>query len=208
MNLLHIDSSILDGNSVSRTLSAQIVAHLSQQHVNLAVTHLDLAATPLAHLNRHHLAAFQGNPAPEHLDAQTVADIATGLRSLDDFLAADIVVLGVPMYNFGVPSQLKAWLDRIAVAGKTFRYGAQGPEGLCVDKRVVIASSRGGVLSEGSPLAAMDHQEQHLLAFFRFLGITDIAIVRAEGLAMGEDMRAIAMANAQRDIASLALAAA
>lgn len=202
MNLLHIDSSILHGDSVSRDLSAQVVAALAARHPGLQVKHLDLATTPLGHLTQAHLAAQQGAPAP----AGQEADLAAGQQALADFLAADVVVIGAPMYNFGVPSQLKAWLDRLAVAGQTFRYGEQGPVGLCGGKKVIVASSRGGQFSDGSPLAAMDHQEAHLRAFFGFLGIQDLSVVRAEGLAMGPAVREQALASAQARIAELAAA--
>jgi FMN-dependent NADH-azoreductase len=114
------------------------------------------------------------------------------------------VVIGSPMYNFGVPSQLKAWIDRISVAGKTFSYGEHGPVGLCGGKKLVIASSRGGVYSEGSPTAFFDHQETYLKAAFRFLGITDITFIRAESVAMGEEARSGAIVSAKKETAALA----
>jgi len=202
MKLLHIDSSILHGDSVSRDLSARVVATWVGRHPGLQVQHLDLALTPLGHLTQAHLAVQQGAPAP----AELAADIAAGQQALADFLAADVVVVGAPMYNFGVPTQLKAWLDRLAVAGKTFSYGEHGPKGLCGGKKVIVASSRGGMFSEGTPLAAMDHQEAHLRAFFGFLGIQEVAVVRAEGLAMGPAVREQALASAQARIAELAAA--
>jgi FMN-dependent NADH-azoreductase len=108
------------------------------------------------------------------------------------------------MYNLGVPSQLKAWIDRISVAGKTFSYGEHGPVGLCGGKKLIIASSRGGVYSEGSPAAFFDHQETYLKAAFGFLGITDITFIRAEGVAMGEEARNGAIASAKKETAALA----
>jgi FMN-dependent NADH-azoreductase len=126
MKLLHIDSSVLGPHSVSRQVSAAIVDRLRNATPNLDIIYRDLASTPLAHLSGSHLAAGQG-AAPE---ASLQQDIAAGQAVLDEFLAADIVVLGAPMYNFTIPSQLKAWIDRILVAGKTFKYGAQGVEGL------------------------------------------------------------------------------
>lgn len=199
MKLLHVDSSILNADSVSRTLTARIVKTLAGDEPRLEVTHLDLASTPLAHLTPAHLAAAQGAvPAGE-----MSTDMLAGLRALDDFLAADIVVIGAPMYNFGLPSQLKAWLDRLAVPGKTFRYGEQGPQGLCAGKKVIVASSRGGVFSEGSPYASMDHQETHLRSFFSFLAVTDLTVIRAEGLALGPEARERALAAAQQGIESL-----
>ena len=200
MKLLHVDSSILGQGSVSRDLSADVVAALQMRHADLAVTQLDLAATPIGHLTAAHIAAAQGAPVDDALKA----DVAMGQVALEDFLASDIVVIGAPMYNFGVPSQLKAWIDRISVAGKTFRYGESGPVGLCGGKKLVIVSSRGGVYSEGSPASAFDHQETYLKAAFGFLGIADITFVRAEGVAMGEDARNRAIASAKRETAALA----
>ncbi|KWR90383.1 FMN-dependent NADH-azoreductase [Cupriavidus sp. IDO] len=200
MKLLHVDSSILGQGSVSRDLSAEVVATFQASHPDLVITRLDLAATPIGHLTAGHLAAAQGAPVDEALKS----DIAVGQAALEAFLAADIVVIGAPMYNLGVPSQLKAWIDRISVAGKTFRYGEHGPVGLCGGKKLIIASSRGGVYSEGSPAAMFDHQETYLKAAFGFLGITDITFIRAEGVAMGPEARSGAIASAKKETAALA----
>jgi FMN-dependent NADH-azoreductase len=140
MKLLHIDSSVLGPHSVSRQVSAAIVDRLRQETPGLDITYRDLTSMPLAHLSGSHLAAAQG-ALPE---AALAPDLAAGQAVMDEFLAADVVVLGVPMYNFTIPSQLKAWIDRILVSGKTFKYGAQGVEGLAGNKRVIIAISRGG----------------------------------------------------------------
>ncbi|MBN3568489.1 FMN-dependent NADH-azoreductase [Burkholderia cenocepacia] len=200
MKLLHIDSSILGQGSVSRELSAEIVARFHARDPGLTVTHLDLAATPIGHLTAGHLAAAQGAPADDALKA----DVEIGQRALEEFLAADIVVIGAPMYNFGIASQLKAWVDRISVAGTTFRYDENGPVGLCGGKKLVIASSRGGVYSAGAPFASFDHQETYLRDAFGFLGITDITFIRAEGVAMGPDKRTGAIASAKEAAAALA----
>ncbi len=199
MKLLHIDSSILGQGSVSRDLSADVVATFRGRHPDLAVARLDLSETPIGHLTGAHLAAAQGAPVNDSVKA----DVALGQVALEEFLASDIVVVGVPMYNLGVPSQLKAWIDRISVAGKTFRYGEHGPVGLCGGKKLVIASSRGGVYSEGSHAAPFDHQETYLKAAFGFLGITDITFVRAEGVAMGPEARTAALASAKNATAAL-----
>jgi FMN-dependent NADH-azoreductase len=130
-------------------------------------------------------------------------DIARGQADLAEFLGSDIVVIGAPMYNFTIPSQLKAWVDRITVAGQTFRYGPNGPEGLAGGKKVIIVSTRGGLYSGGTAAAHLDHQETYLKAILGFLGITDITVVRAEGLAMG-DNRAPSMEAAHAAVASLA----
>jgi FMN-dependent NADH-azoreductase len=184
-NLLHIDASILGANSASRQLSAAAVARLRQATPELNVTYRDLAAQPLSHLSADHLAAAQG-AVPESAVVQD--DIAASQAVLDEFLAADIVVIGAPMYNFSLPSQLKAWIDRIAVAGKTFSYGPNGPQGLIGGKRVIIAVSRGGLYGLQTPMGAMEHVESYLRAVFGFLGATPHFIV-AEGLQMGPDQR-------------------
>jgi FMN-dependent NADH-azoreductase len=201
MKLLHIDSSILGAGSASRALSAQIVAAERRLHPDIAVTYRDLASQPVGHLSGAHLAAFQG-ASPE--EVALLADIAAGQAALEEFLASDIVVIGAPMYNFGIPSQLKAWIDRLAVAGKTFRYTANGSEGLAGGKTVIVASSRGGFYGPETPIAFLDHQESYLRGIFGFFGITDVRFVRAEGLALGANQREKAMADAQGEIAKLA----
>ena len=197
MKLLQIDSSILGANSVSRALTAEIVAAERRRHPGLEVIHRDLGAEPLGHLTAAHLGAAQG-VVPEA--ASLRADVGAGQAALDEFLAADIVVIGAPMYNFGISSQLKAWIDRVGVAGKTFRYTETGPVGLAGGKRVVIASSRGGLYGPGAPAAFLDHQETYLTGVFGFFGITDVAFIRAEGLNLGPDYRTQSVEAALRDI--------
>ena len=200
MKLLHVDSSILGPASVSRQLSAAIVAAQQAAHPGLDVKRLDLATDPIGHLTGQHLAAAQG-AAPE--TAALASDLAAGGEALETFLASDIIVIGAPMYNFGVPSQLKAWIDRLAVAGRTFRYTENGPEGLARGKRVIVASSRGGFYA-GTAIAALDHQEAYLRGVFGFLGITDVTFIRAEGIALGQTQRDQAIAAAQTEIRKLA----
>jgi FMN-dependent NADH-azoreductase len=201
MKLLHVDSSILGPGSVSRQLSAEIVAAEQRLHPGLELVYRDLAATPIGHLSGAHLAARAG-AVPETAEAQ--ADIAAGDAMLAEFLAADIVVVGAPMYNFAISSQLKAWIDRLCVAGKTFRYSDKGAEGLAGGKRVVIASSRGGYYGPQTPAAFLDHQETYLRGIFGFFGITDISFIRAEGLALGAEQRAKSIDAARLEIDGLA----
>jgi FMN-dependent NADH-azoreductase len=190
MNLLHIDASVLGDNSVSRQVSAAIVARLAAADPALEVTHRDLAAKPISHLSGLHLAAAQGAPVP----AEVQAEVAAGAAALDEFLAADVVVLGAPMYNFTLPSQLKAWIDRILVAGKTFRYAATGPEGLAKGKRVIVAVSRGGFY--GPENAAAEHVESYLRTVFGFIGVTDLEFVAADGIQVGPEHRERALKGA------------
>lgn len=200
MKLLHIDSSILGDASVSRAVSAAVVDRLRQADPGLAVTHRDLAAAPVPHLSGAYLA---GQSADVKHDQALQEDLALGGQALAEFLDADIVVIGVPMYNFAVPSQLKAWIDRILVAGKTFRYTASGAEGLVHGKRVILAVSRGGVY-EGTPAAAFEHQESWLKTALGFIGVTDVEVIRAEGIAHGPEQRETALKAALATAAGLA----
>ena len=199
MKLLHIDSSILGEGSVSRQLTAKLVSAAHAKHGGVQVTYRDLVAQPVGHLTGAHLAAAQG----AKLESATLQrDVAAGRSDLDTFLAADVIVIGAPMYNFGIPSQLKAWIDRIAVAGKTFRYTERGPEGLATGKKVFVVSTRGGFYGSETPAAFLDHQETYLRGVFGFLGITDIHFIRAEGLAVGGDHRTKALESAHVEIAA------
>ncbi|RTL50322.1 MAG: FMN-dependent NADH-azoreductase [Bradyrhizobiaceae bacterium] len=192
MKLLHIDASILGGNSVSRQLSAAIVDHLKTTTPGLQVTYRDITAAPLLHLDGAHLAAAHG-AVPESAAIQ--ADVAASQQALEDFLASDIVVIGAPMYNFTIPSQLKAWIDRILVAGKTFKYSEKGVEGLAKGKRAIVAVSRGGLYGPGAPAAAGEHLETYLRWVFGFIGIQPEVII-AEGLQLGPEQREKALAGA------------
>jgi len=192
MKLLHIDSSVLGPHSVSRQVSAAIVERLRKTTPRLEIVYRDLGSTPLAHLSGSYLAAAQGAP-PEPALQQ---DLAAGQAVMEEFLAADIVVLGAPMYNFTIPSQLKAWIDRILVAGKTFKYGAQGAEGLAGNKRVIVAISRGGFYGPGTPAAVGEHLETYLRWVFGFIGITDLEFISADGVGVGPEHREKALSGA------------
>jgi FMN-dependent NADH-azoreductase len=196
MKLLHLDSSVLGPHSVSRQVSAAIVDRLRQATPSLDIVYRDLTQTPLAHLSGSHLAAAQGAPAPAELGP----DLAASAAVLDEFLAADIVVIGAPMYNFTIPSQLKAWIDRVLVAGKTFSYGANGPQGLAGDKRVIVAISRGGYYG---PAALGEHLETYLRWVFGFIGITSPEFIFADGIQVGPDHREKAVAGALEAATSL-----
>jgi FMN-dependent NADH-azoreductase len=180
VNILRIDSSITGDQSVSRQLTERIVESLRAAHPGATLTCRDLTDQPLPH---HRLAH------------EAESDRSATRAALQEFLAADVVVVGAPMYNFSIPTQLKAWIDAVLVAGKTFAYTENAPQGLAGNKRVIVASSRGGIYSSG-PSAAMDHQEAYLAGVFRFIGIDDVEFVRAEGVGMGADARQQAIASA------------
>ena len=199
MKLLHLDSSVLGPHSVSRRVSAAIVDRLRQATPGLDIGYRDLTQTPLAHLSGLHLAASQGAaPAPS-----LQPDLAAGQAMLEEFLAADIVVIGAPMYNFTIPSQLKAWIDRILVAGKTFKYGPQGVEGLAGNKRVIVAISRGGFYGAGTPAAVGEHLETYLRWVFGFIGVANPEFISADGIQVGSEHREKAVADALKAAHSL-----
>lgn len=190
MKLLHIDSSIQGAGSASRAVSAAVTERLRAENPAIEITYRDLAAEPLPHLTLDVLAAPTAN------------------AELQAFLAADVVVIGAGFYNFSIPSQLKAWLDRILIAGQTFSYGPEGPQGLAGGKRVIVALARGGLYGEGAPAASFEHGETYLKAVFGFIGIAPEFVV-AEGLALGEEAREAAMAaalSAARAVAGAAVA--
>jgi len=201
MQLLHLDSSILGEHSVSRQLSAAVVERFLAGAPDALVTYRDLAADPIPHLSGPTLLA-NGGPAVRQ-DAAMQTDLALGAAVLDEFLAADVIVIGVGFYNFGIPSQLKAWIDRIAVAGKTFRYTEHGPEGLATDKRVVLAMARGGYYGPDSPHARLEHAESYLRAVFAFTGVRRMEVVAAEGVKVSDDQRIKAITQARHSIAQL-----
>jgi len=200
MKLLHIDSSILGTQSATRELGAALVDKWQRQHPRSEVRYLDLAREPLNHLTGELLGA-ESVPVDQR-GPELQRDVEDGQRALEDFLAADVIVVGAPMYNFSIPSQLKAWIDRIAVKGKTFRYTEKGPEGLAKGKKVIIVSARGGIYSAGEPASVMDFQENYLRGVFGFLGVTDIEFVRAEGLNYGPAQREKAITLALDSIAA------
>ena len=178
MTTLHIDSSINGDTSASRAISRSIVDRFRGDRI----IYRDLVAEPLPHLT---LEAFADGSV------------------LDEFLAADTVVIGAPMYNFTLPSQLKAWLDRILVAGKTFRYTESGPEGLAGGKRVIVALARGGMYDAGTPAAALEHLESYLRGIFNFIGI-EPEFVAADGLNFGPDQREASISAALGETMRLA----
>lgn len=202
MKLLHIDSSILGEHSASRQLTQQVVQAWQAADPSVEITYRDLAADAISHFSSATLLA--AGTAEAARDAAQAFEAQLSAQTLAEFLAADAVVIGAPMYNFSVPTQLKAWIDRIAVAGQTFRYTESGPEGLCGGKRVVLVSTAGG-LHEGQA-SGVGH-EDFLKVFLGFIGITDLQIVRAQGLAYGPEQRDAAMAAAQAQIAGGVFAA-
>lgn len=200
MQILHIDSAITGNNSITRELTADILANLQQAHPEAKVDYLDLAVNAPSHLSAQSLGFRTGQEAATEIERQENA-ISEAL--VTQFLAADVIIVGAPFYNFTIPTQLKAWLDRIAQAGRTFKYTATGPVGLAGDKKVIIASARGGAYSTSAAGQAMEHQESYLKVIFGFMGVTDVTIVRAEGVSMGPEAKAAAMQGAKAEIEQL-----
>jgi FMN-dependent NADH-azoreductase len=202
MNILHLDASPQGADaSVSRQLSAAAVAQLKAKHAGATVTYRDLATNAPGHLGGLELAGFY--IAREQWSDAIKASMGLSTAIMDEFQAADVIVIGTPMHNFGVPSSLKAWIDRVVRAGITFKYGANGPEGLVTGKSLVVLSSRGGVY-EGTPWgAALDHQEKYLQDIMGFLGVKECTRIRAEGTNMGDEVKGKGVAAALAEIAKL-----
>jgi len=198
MKLLHIDSSILGAHSASRQLSAEIVAEWRKGHPGTTVEYLDLAANPISHFGADAI-AVKGIAQPEPTAAQR-AENAVSEQLVSQFLASDVIVIGAPFYNFSIPTQLKAWIDRLAQPGRTFTYTDKGLQGLATGKTVIVASTRGGAYATSEGGQAMEHQESYLKVIFGFFGVTDVRIVRAEGLAMGEAPKAAAFRAARAEM--------
>ncbi|WP_376743696.1 FMN-dependent NADH-azoreductase [Ensifer canadensis] len=203
--ILHLDSSILGGNSVSRALSAAVVARLKNLDPAVDVVYRDLAAQPIPHLTGGYVAVVRGGLEAPH-DPALRADLAVGKAVLEEFLRADTVVLGVAQYNFSVPSQLKAWIDRIAVPGKTFRYTEGGPEGLVVNKRVIIALARGGFYGPGSPAENFEHTLSYLKSVLAFIGIAHPEVIAADGVNVSSEQRKSSLKEAEAKVAELEMA--
>lgn len=203
MTLLHIDTSILGGHSVTRDLTGLIVERVKGS--GETVVYRDLAAEALPHVtpvsipSAHALAAAAGP-----LEGDAARTRAESDAILREFLDADTIVIGVPMYNFTVPSQLKAWIDCIVIPGTTVRYGANGPEGLATGKRVIAAIARGGFYGKETAMASAEHAESYLRLVFGFVGVTDLEFVVAEGLSQDKASKAEAVASARAAAGQLA----
>jgi FMN-dependent NADH-azoreductase len=187
-NILVIKSSAGGAASVSNKLVDGLVARLRHERPELALVERDLDREPVPHVGSATLAGI-GRPAPETEAAKPVRALSDQL--IAEVLEADMIVIGAPMYNFGIASTLKSWFDHVLRAGATFAYGANGPQGLVGAKPVVVIETRGGVYSDG-PFAAFDAQEPHLRAMLGFMGLTEVDFIRVEGLALGETDRVLA----------------
>lgn len=186
--ILHIASSSNLHSSVTRQIGAVALADLQKAHPGASIIERDLIKTSVPHLSPEFIGAMFSGEA----DA---AVLALSRELVDEVLASDIIVLEAPMYNFGIPSVLKAWIDHVVRAGKTFQYGAKGPEGLLKGKKAFIIAGRGGIYSEG-PYKVMDYQEPYLRAVLGFIGITEVETITVEGIAMGADAKEKALNHA------------
>jgi FMN-dependent NADH-azoreductase len=200
--MLLIKSSSNLANSVSRDLSETFVKDYTAAHPDATVTERDLVASPVPHLGVDLLGGFFGKPE-ELTEAQKTA-LALSDTLVGEIEAASLIVIGVPMYNFSIPSALKAWIDHVVRAGRTFHYTAEGPKGLVTGKKAVLFLASGGVYSDG-PYKPYDFQETYLRAILGFIGITDVTVVRAEGLALGPESASKAVADARAKTAALAV---
>lgn len=198
MKILRVDSAVTGPDSVSRELTEAMVAHFIEKHADADVTSLDLAAHPVPHQDAVSVGALRVQDS-EQTDAMK-AVAPQELAILHQFMEADIVVIGAPMYNYSIPSQLKAWLDRLAVPGMAFTYSEKGPQGLAGGRRVIVASSQGGAYEAGD---TSEHQESLLKTFFALIGIDTVEIVRADKVAFGPEARQASIAQAKATIRQL-----
>ena len=200
MTLLQIQSSLLAGDGQSSRLAERFVSEFRRSHPAADVIVRDVGRDPVPHLTAERFQAFLAKPDARTPQQQDVLAFSDAL--IDELRRADVIVLGLPMYNFGVPSTLKAYFDHVARAGETFRYTEKGPEGLLVGKKAYVFATRGGRYA-GTPL---DTQTSYVRDFLRFLGIDDVEFVYAEGLALGDAPRTQSLQEAGAAIARLAVA--
>jgi FMN-dependent NADH-azoreductase len=199
--LLFVKSSILGQDSKSAAVAEEFIASWRGKHPGATVTVRDLGASPVAHLELGHLAAVT-TPAEKRTSAQ-VESVALGDSLIDEVEAADTIVIASPMYNFSISSNLKAWIDHVVRAGRTFRYTEEGkPEGLLKNKKVLIVTGRGGIYSEG-PFSTLDFQEPYLRAVLGFIGLTNVSFVHVEGQRISPEAAAQGLAKARAEVASL-----
>ena len=201
MNILHIDSSILTTHSVSRHLTAQVINTLQQHYPYVQITYRDVSAEPINHLSSEILAS-RSTQASEW-NAHQKEETALTEILLDEVFTADLLVIGAPMYNFSIPTQLKSWIDRVLVAGRTFHYTKQGPIGLLENKKAIIVSSRGSFYSTADAGRMADFQENYLHTILKFIGIADITIIRAEGVNVSQESKTQAIESAAATIGQL-----
>lgn len=200
-NVLHIDSSPRGDRSHSRTLTGEFITTWKSAYPNDNVTYRDLGHSPVPHVDETWIAAAFSNPEKHTPELTAALEISNNL--IDELIAADRYVLGVPMYNFGIPSTLKAYIDQVARAGRTFAVTENGYEGLLKNKKALIITSRGGSFPAGTPMAELDFQEPYIRAILNFMGIADISFIHAENLNMGDDARQQSLAAARNAIKTL-----
>lgn len=201
--ILIIDSAATGAESVSRKLTRQLAERLAERGSDAEIVHRDIGADPVPHLTEETVFAIRSGQAGTEAERGA---LARSDSLIEELRRADLIVIGAPMYNFGIPSTLKAWFDHVLRARITFRYGENGAEGLLTGKKAIVVESRAGLYSEG-PAAAMDSQEPHLRTLLGFIGITDVTFVRAEKLAFGPEAAAASVAGAAEQLEELALAA-
>jgi len=198
MQLLHLDSSILGEHSLSRQLTRAVVEQWQHRYPDTQVVYHDLSQQAPSHLSADILQA--GALPPEQLSELQRRELTLSEQFIEEFLAAEVLVIGAPMYNFSIPSQLKAWFDRILAKGRTFKYTEQGSVGLAGDKQVVIVSTRGNRYTKDSANDTLDYQETYLKTLLGFVGISNIRVIRAEGVNINPMVREQAILSAQAQI--------
>jgi len=200
VRILAVNSSPGLSFSITRQLVHSFLEAYTMARPDSVVVERDVGREPPPHLTEGVIGAYF--TPPDYWSEDQKVAIALSNRLVDEFLAADLVVIGAPMHNFGMSSGLKAYIDHIVRAGRTFAFSPEGPVGLAKEKKIVVITSRGSDYSQGSPLAALDHQENHLRSIFGFIGATDITFMHCQGTAVSEEARKVAIANAKSHISS------
>ncbi|PUA18978.1 FMN-dependent NADH-azoreductase [Glaciimonas sp. PCH181] len=198
--LLHLNSSVRNTGSISRQLTAEFLTKWMLANPNDTIVERDLSANPVPHLTEQMMGAFftpEAQRSPQQAETVKLSD-----SLINELMDADVIVIGAPMYNFSISSTLKAWIDHVARAGRTFKYTENGPVGLVQGKKVVIFTSRGGVYSHGAG-KAMDFHETYLRAVLGFIGLSDIDFIHTEGMAMGEEAVASAISHSRSTMTEL-----
>jgi FMN-dependent NADH-azoreductase len=200
MKILYVSASPMGENSHSRNLSSKLIASIKAKYANSSVIERDLNKTPVPHLNLETLTAFNTPVENRTLEAKKLVQLSDSL--IEEINESQLIIIASPMWNFGVPSVLKAWIDHISRAGITFKYTETGPVGLISGKKAIIVSSRGGIYSQGV-FQSFEHEESHIASVLQFLGISDVKSVRAEGVAYGKEALQNALKNAEIEIANI-----
>ncbi len=200
MKILYVSVSPMGDKSITRLLASKLISDIKKKHSHTTVVERDLNKTAIPHLSVDVISAFMTPPDKRDAKANELLTLSDAL--VKEIFDANLIIIASPMWNFGVPSVLKAWIDNICRAGITFKYTQTGPVGLINGKKAIVISARGGIYSEGES-KIFEHEESHLDSVLKFLGITNTQLVHAEGVAYGEEASKNAITKAEAKITDI-----